>query len=482
MHRRALGAVASAPGKLLQRVNQELYKRNAELAARNKTLALLRKLDEISLATLSLPGMAGRMASAIAEALGYDLVSIIAARDHEQAWQTIGLGSSVPWLKAALERLESDVVEQPLVNGPVASAIQTGQMQFSDDPSQVYSPLLLQALKRADQTPAVEEIKYSLLVPLRFGQETIGVLKISASRSLQDISSFERDSVTGIISLVALALYKAKLYEDLQHATTQLENANQRLQGLDKANKEFLSLASHQLYTPVTALKGYLSMIQEGDFGATPEKFVPIIEILRKSTEHLIALIKQYLDISRIEAGRLELKLESLDLFDMSKVMVQDLMPNAMNKNLNLVLDPPAQPLPRVAADQERIRQVMLNFIDNAIKYTDQGTIRIRVATTPGRVVFSVTDTGKGMTASEIERLFVKFTRVGGDSRFRTEGTGLGLYLARKIVREHHGEVSVQSPGPGQGSTFSMILPSEGSPDSLKVGQHTSVGIKAAEA
>lgn len=482
LHRRALRAVAAAPGKLLQRVNQELYRRNAELAARNKTLALLRKLDEISLATLSRKEMAAQMAAAIAEALGYDVVAIATPSQPGRSWQTVGAGSSVPWIKKVLASLDLPSLKQPVSSGLFSRAIATGQVQFADDSRLVYSPDFLAALQQADETPSVAEVANNLLFPLRFGQETIGLLKISASRSLADISSFERDSVTGITGLVALALYKAKIYEDLQRATAQLEDANQQLKNLDKANKEFLSLASHQLYSPVTALKGYLSMIQEGDFGATPEKFVPIIEILRKSTEHLITLIKQYLDISRIEAGRLELKLESLNLVEMSQQLVQDLMPNAIAKNLKLQFHaPPALPTP-VVADAERLRQVMLNFIDNAIKYTEQGTVAVQVTQRADQVIFSVVDTGKGMTPEEIERLFVKFTRVGGENRFRTEGTGLGLYLARQIVKEHHGEVKAESLGPGRGSVLSMLLPAEGSPASLQAGAPTSVEIKAAEA
>ena len=121
----------------------------------------------------------------------------------------------------------------------------------------------------------------------------------------------------------------------------------------------------------------------------------------------------------------------------------------------------------------------MLNFIDNAIKYTPEGRIEVGVRQEGDELVFAVEDTGKGLKAGEISRLFNKFTRVGGSERFHTEGTGLGLYVAKQIVNEHHGTVTAKSPGPGKGSTFLMHLPIEGSSNSLQQGQHTTVEIKA---
>jgi len=243
-----------------------------------------------------------------------------------------------------------------------------------------------------------------------------------------------------------------------------------------------LSIASHQLYTPLTALRGYISMIKDGDFGKIPDEQKPILEILEKSSTRLIELIKNLLDISRIESGRLELKLESVDLVEIGKELVTDLMPNAINKGLDLEFHAPAVEAAHVVVDRERIRQVMLNFVDNAIKYTPTGRIDVRVFQQADEIIFSVTDTGKGIKKDDLVRLFNKFTRVGGASRFHTEGTGLGLYVARQIVREHHGEVHVDSPGEDKGSTFSMYLPAEGSRKSLKPGEHATVVNKAAEA
>ncbi|MEK7556753.1 MAG: GAF domain-containing sensor histidine kinase, partial [Patescibacteria group bacterium] len=475
-------AAVEGSSKLVQRVNEELYKRNAELRARNKTLALLRKLDEISIATLSMADMAEQMSGAIAEEFGYDLATVAVVEEAEKDLRWLALASSVPWIDGVIKTIDPRGLSLPLVSNLAPTlALEKRQIYYADHPAAVYPEMLVKRLTEADQSPEVEEVKHTVLFPLRFGQQVLGLLTLSSSRPLQETSRYERESVGGIVGLVSLAMYKAKIYEDLQETTAKLAEANDQLKDIDKAKSEFLSIASHQLYTPLTALRGYLSMLQEGDFGQLPEKQAPIVNILEASANRLITLIKNLLDVSRIEAGRLELKLESIDLVEMSKQLVQDLMPNAMAKNLDLQFHAPSHAPAHVVADRERIRQVMLNFVDNAIKYTPHGKIDIRVEQQGDTVVFAVRDTGKGLKPEEIRRLFTKFTRVGESDRLHTEGTGLGLYVAQQIVWEHHGEVKAESEGVDKGSTFSMKLPIEGSPPSLKVGERTSVEIKAAE-
>ncbi|MEX1997838.1 MAG: ATP-binding protein [Candidatus Andersenbacteria bacterium] len=332
----------------------------------------------------------------------------------------------------------------------------------------------------------------ALIVPLSVNKELMGLLLLGDKLSGQPYLQEDVEFLSALAPQAATALENAQLYQqslkfgerlrtEVDLATHELEAANQQLKDLDKAKSEFLSIASHQLYTPLTALRGYISMLMEGDFGKVAPQQEPVLNILEKSASRLIDLIKNLLDISRIESGRFELNLESVDLVEMAKVLVQDLMPNAISKRLKLLFEEPTQKLPPAIADQQRLRQVMLNFLDNAIKYTPVGKIVVAVKQEGAELVFSVTDTGKGLTAEEITKLFNKFSRVGGASRFHTEGTGLGLYVARQIIREHHGDVSVESPGTGHGSTFSMRVPIVGSSKSLRLGDKATVIIKAAE-
>lgn len=338
-----------------------------------------------------------------------------------------------------------------------------------------------------------EWLDAAVVIPLFVHQELTGLILLGEKLSGEQFSQEDVDFLEAFSPQAATALENARLYQqslefnerlrkEVEAATKELAQANIQLKNLDKAKSEFLSIASHQLYTPLTALRGYISMLKEGDFGEINEKQEPVLDILQKSASRLIDLIKNLLDISRIESGRLELNLESISVIDLSRELVADLMPNAINKNLKLEFHEPSARVANVVADRERLRQVMLNFIDNAIKYTPAGRIDVRVYKQENHICFAVKDTGKGIKHEDIAKLFNKFMRVGGASRFHTEGTGLGLYVARQIISEHHGEVHVDSPGEGLGSTFTMLIPAEGSERSLKAGDHASVEIKAAEA
>jgi len=357
----------------------------------------------------------------------------------------------------------------------------------------------LEATKSLDRVSAIEEVTNSLtwldaaaVLPLLVNKKLTGLIILGDKQSGEP---YLQDDITFLNSFspqAAVALENARLYQEslafsrkleieVEHATHELAVANDQLRDLDKAKSEFLSIASHQLYTPLTALRGYLSMIKEGDFGRVPPKQKPVYDILEKSSARLISLIRELLDISRIESGRLELNLESIDLAAMSAALIKDLLPNAINKDLDLLFKPPTTKLPHVIGDRQRLRQVMLNFIDNAIKYTDQGEVIVTVTLDHQYLVFAVTDTGRGLEESEISKLFTKFTRVGGAAQSNTEGTGLGLYVARQIVEEMHGTVDVTSPGLGRGSTFSMHIPIEGSSNSHRLGEEAVVLIKAAD-
>jgi signal transduction histidine kinase len=468
-------------GGLLSQVNRELYKRNAELAIRNKTLALLRKLDEVSMTSIGMEDMSSRVTIAIGQELGYELAAISVFRndnnDDKMRW--LSVTSPVSEINKILKKKTLDNFEESLQNVDIAKeAMREHQAHVIDGYSSVYP---VSFVEQVAKTSVGKNLKSSLIYPLSQSKQALGVLILTASRDLNNLSQYEREAISGIIGLVSLAIYKSKIYEDLQKTTEDLREANDRLAQLDKAKSEFLSIASHQLYTPLTAIKGYLSMVQEGDYGKVSVKQQPIMEILYQSSERLIELIKNLLDVSRIESGRLELSLRSVDLAKMAQEIVTELSPNAKKKNLVLNFHQSEAGMPHVVADSQRIRQVVLNVVDNAIKYTNSGQVDVRVIREDDFLTFSVQDTGKGVTAEDIGRLFVKFTRVGGAEKYHTDGSGLGLYVARKICREHHGDIWVDSPGLGRGSTFFVRLPIEGSKDALPVGTNVTVGYKPGE-
>jgi len=475
-------APANKNGKdeeLLSSVNRELYKRNAELAYRNKTLALLRKLDEASIASVGMEDMAHKVSKAICQELGYELVaiSVLNGGGDKGVMRWLSIASQIPEIEELIKKKSlADDKDSVRSTGVAKKVLLENKEKVIEGYKDVYPNAFSKQLAKVESE---KTLKSSLIYPLTLGHQALGVLILTASRDLNNLSRYEQETISGIIGLISLAIYKAKIYEDLQKTTGDLQEANSRLAQLDKAKSEFLSIASHQLYTPLTAIKGYLSMVQEGDYGKLTKKQSGVIDILTQSSDRLIGLIKDLLDVSRIESGRLEMSLESVDLVQMAKGFVIELAPNAKKKNLQLnFIEGKFEPC-HVVADRQRIRQVLLNIIDNSIKYTNEGHIDIKVAREDDSLIFSVQDTGKGVTAEEIGILFTKFTRVGGASKYHTNGSGLGLYVAKKIVNEHHGDIWVESPGLSKGSTFFVKLPVEGSKESLPVGTTITIGIQA---
>jgi signal transduction histidine kinase len=249
----------------------------------------------------------------------------------------------------------------------------------------------------------------------------------------------------------------AHLYKELNRLNEELNTANEKLKGLDKLKTEFLSLATHQVRGPLTAIKGYASMVLDGDFGEVNAKAKEAISRIFESSNNLALIIEDFLNVSKIEGGGMKYEMVPFSLSEISRDMTRDLSITAEKRGLTMSFDGDPDADCMVNGDKEKVRQVVLNFIDNSIKYTKAGTIAVSVKKVDGKVVFKVTDTGMGMTPEIKESLFKKFVR-GDGARMNTTGSGLGLYLAKEIVEAHKGRVWVDSEGPDKGSTFAFEL------------------------
>lgn len=251
--------------------------------------------------------------------------------------------------------------------------------------------------------------------------------------------------------LIRSVLREIKLREDLALA-------NKELKKLDEAKTEFLSIASHQLRTPLTAIKGYLGMIDEGIYGKVSENVHKTIHKVDDSNERLIRLVNSLLDISRLEMGRMEFDLEKVNIEEIVESIVDELHVAAKKKGLNLVFEHPKEEIPEITVDPLKIRQVIINLVDNAIKYTYKGEIIVNCESVGDKVRISVSDTGMGIARKEVGEIF-KIYRRGTGVRLFPEGSGVGLYVARKLVEAHHGKIWVESKGKGKGSIFFIELP-----------------------
>lgn len=249
-----------------------------------------------------------------------------------------------------------------------------------------------------------------------------------------------------------------KLVIDLQNTNTNLDHANEKLKGLDKLKTEFLSLATHQLRSPLTVIKGYTSMLSEGSFGKLNVKQGKIVDRVYTSAQGLVGVVEDLLNVSKIEQGGMKYEMTATNLAPIVQTLYQEMKIAAQEKGLSLEIDIPSNEQFIVRADPVKIKQVFLNLLDNSIKYTKQGYVRMSLERHDDTVVFVVTDSGIGISPETRAKLFDKFSR-GEGGKMNTGGSGLGLYLAREISRAHHGNIVIESEGLGKGSTFKVLLP-----------------------
>lgn len=250
------------------------------------------------------------------------------------------------------------------------------------------------------------------------------------------------------------------LAKDLEVANKDLEKANDRLKEVDQLKSEFLSLATHQIRAPLTAIKGYASLILEGDYGKLTPDARGAVQVIFNSCQNLVVIVSEFLDISRIEQGRMKYDLVKFDVSKLISEIISELKPTIEKTGLTMNFE--SQNIPfMVYADLGKLKQVLGNIIDNSMKYTPKGGIRITIEEEVNKTKILVSDTGIGVAPEDISKLFTKFTRAKDAFRTNVIGTGLGLYVAKQMIEAQNGKVWVESPGLGKGSTFCIELPKE---------------------
>ncbi len=269
--------------------------------------------------------------------------------------------------------------------------------------------------------------------------------------------------ITGAIgiNLVRSVKKEVALRERIQKQEKELEKANTRLTELDQLKSEFVSLATHQIRGPLTAIKGYASMMIQGDLGKVPENLEGTIHTIYDSSTALTGVVQDFLDISRIEQGRMKYDFSIFDLGKLVYDVAQELDPTIVRKGLKIKLDIEKNLV--VNADIGKLRQVFENLIDNAIKYSPKGTIIVTAKRTEEKMAqVSIKDNGVGIKPETLPKLFQKFSRAEDASKANILGTGLGLYVARQLITALKGTITAESEGEGKGSTFVVELPLKG--------------------
>ena len=297
---------------------------------------------------------------------------------------------------------------------------------------------------------AALRLKAFLVSPMIARGRTVGVLSADNRVSRAPIAAHTVDLLHSFAAQAAVAVENARLFQEIQEKSQQLEVAS-------KHKSQFLANMSHELRTPMNAVLGYTDLILDNIFGDVPEAIRDTLERVKANGHHLLGLINDVLDLSKIEAGQLTLSLGDYSMGEVVHAVVSALDSLAAEKRLALKATVLAD-LPPGRGDERRITQVLLNLAGNAIKFTDEGEVSIEARISDGAFVVSVSDTGPGISEADQQTIFEEFQQADSSSTRKKGGTGLGLSISRRIVELHGGRLWVKST-PGQGSTFSFTLP-----------------------
>jgi signal transduction histidine kinase len=312
--------------------------------------------------------------------------------------------------------------------------------------------------------------KYDLdvSVDLKSTNELNGYLLLGSKKSGSIFNSTDIKTFTILAHELAIALHNAKSYTQIQNfnktlqkrideATTQLRDANEHLKELDELKNEFLSMATHQLNTPLTVVDGYLTLINDGVVNEAAERR----DYIEKTLERVRAMkrmVSDFLNVSRIETGKFIIDVQPTDLNKLVSEEVNGLGPSAKEKEVLLQFIPPKHPVPLVEMDEQKTRQAVMNLIDNAIYYTPKGEVKVYLDADENMATFKVVDNGIGVPEGQKDKLFQKFYRASNAKQERPNGNGVGLFLVKRVIEDQGGKIIFESTQ-GKGSTFGFTLP-----------------------
>src|SRR6185369_4771598 len=330
----------------------------------------------------------------------------------------------------------------------------------------------------------MREMNVSIALPLYEENRRDGILLLGEKKSGEIYSQQDIEVLEIFGPEMLVAIQNAKSYEEISKfnvtlrqeidkATKELKEANVRLQQLDKLKDEFVSVASHELRTPMTAIKSYLWMALAGKGGNISEKQKFYLERAYGSVDRLIRLVNDMLNVSRIDSGRINIQLGSVNLDTLVQEVFDDVLPRAQELGIMLKKDD-GKNIPQVLADSDKVKEVLFNIIGNSLKFTQKGgTITVSFAQKDNMIEVKVSDTGTGINPADIGKLFTKFSMIASSyiADRPISGTGLGLYISKSIIELHGGKIWAESQGLGKGTQFIFSLKVATKEDLEKVAQ-----------
>lgn len=435
-----------------------------------KTIEALWRLEKIILDTLDFKEVVQKICDSLLSELGYlnlgyRIIVLTLVDERKKTLKRISLSQTPEAARAqAVSKIPFHDIEIPLSadDNLLIRTIDEKIPQSTHWWPDLFRPILKDEDAVVNQRAA--GIKTSLVFPIIVREKAIGALIFSMIKDESEVSEDERDLIKGFSDVVGLAVQNARLYTSLEETKKKLEVANIQLKKLDLLKDEFVSVASHELRTPMTAIKSFLWMALNKQKDNMTKDLKRYLDHAYVSTERLINLVNDMLNISRIDSGRIALKLSEVNLVSFASDICEELAPKVSEKNINLTsikVD-----MPKILCDADKIHEVFINFIGNSLKFTpDGGKIWINFRQDGDMVVVEINDNGGGISKEDLSKLFTKFGRL--DNSYvkvaETAGTGLGLYITKALVELHKGKVWAESEGLGRGAKFSFSLPFVGS-------------------
>jgi signal transduction histidine kinase len=420
-----------------ERLEHEVKQRTAELA---QSVEELRALGDVSRAVNSTIDLETVLSTIVAKAVQLSATEAGTIYVFDEATQEFQLRASYGMDDALIAAVKA----QHIRKGETV----VGRAVLQRSPLQIYD-------LQHDSTSAVLDVilragfRAHLTIPLLGTDRIIGALVVRRKQP----GEFPKSTIDLLQTFGAqsvLAIQNARLFRELEEKSRELEVAS-------KHKSQFLANMSHELRTPLNAILGYTELIIDKVYGDTPQKMRGVLERIEGNGKHLLGLINDVLDLSKIEAGQLVLTLADYSLKNVAQTVFSAVEPLAREKKLAFKVE--VEPdLPPGHGDERRLTQVLLNLVGNAIKFTDSGEVVIKASQNNGAFNIAVSDTGPGISKADQAKLFQEFQQADNSITRKKGGTGLGLAISKRIVEMHGGKIWVESVV-GQGSTFSLTLP-----------------------
>jgi signal transduction histidine kinase len=444
----------------LIRSSHEILQKNIELAKRNNSLVLLHSIDKITMDSIEDPKLVmQRLVEVLSRDSGFALAAIYlrhsSTTKSELVPQHVAVQLGNPTVQnSCIDLLMSHSIPLRHAQNPMARAANKFFIVSASRLFEIGHPNI--PVEEAEQIQDLLGLKKFYCCPLQSNGEMRGVMVLGTS--LEDLGFAEGDLLERLMLSVGIAVDNSLLYAESKASQRKLQTANRRLKDLDKAKDEFISMASHQLRTPLTSIKGYISMLEEGDAGRLQPQQKKFLKFAYSGADRMVGLISDLLNVSRMQAGKFTIQKAPADIVQIAEDETKLRLSQAEERGLKLVFEKPKQPLPLINLDENKTRQVIMNFIDNAIYYTRKGTIIVGVQRVGDRAELRVKDQGIGVPVEEQKKLFHKFYRAPNALAVRPDGTGLGLFLAKRVVEDQGGQIIFESQE-GKGSTFGFSMP-----------------------